>query len=129
MENLKNKKMCLNIGCGNDYKKGFVNLDFNKAIRADIYADISQKLPFDNDTFDYIYSPTHPNKTKDGYVCEHRLVMEKHMGRILTKKEVVHHINGDITDNRIENLMLYSSTGVHALENHIKRGKDGKFKK
>ena len=77
----------------------------------------------------YIYSPTHPNKTKDGYVCEHRLVMEKHMGRILTKKEVVHHINGDITDNRIENLMLYSSTGVHALENHIKRGKDGKFKK
>jgi hypothetical protein len=60
-----------------------------------------------------IYSPTHPFKTKDNYVLEHRLVMEKHIGRILLKHEVVHHINNNGKDNRIENLMLFESNATH----------------
>lgn len=75
----------------------------------------------------YIYSPNHPSKTKDGYVLEHRLVMEKHIGRTLLPTEVVHHINGDGADNRIQNLMLFSSPGTHAMSEHVFRNKFGKF--
>jgi hypothetical protein len=43
---------------------------------------------------------------KNKPIKEHRLVMEEHLGRKLLPFEHIHHINGDIKDNRIDNLMV-----------------------
>lgn len=67
----------------------------------------------------YIYDINYPNKNKRRYVLEHRLVMEKHIGRYLTKEEIVHHINGKVNDNRIENLLLLNNQSTH-MEEHNK---------
>lgn len=65
--------------------------------------------------------PDHPNRTKAGYVREHRLVMEQHLGRLLRAEEVVHHIDCDRGNNSIGNLRLYASNGEHLRDELTRR--------
>jgi len=64
-----------------------------------------------------IYSPNH-HKAFRNRTYEHYLVVEKKIGRLLRKGEVVHHLNGDQKDNRPENLVVCATQGVHRSRYH-----------
>lgn len=58
--------------------------------------------------------PTHPfAHKKNNTVPEHRLVVEKQIGRYLIPTEFTHHINEIKDDNRPNNLMAFSSCSAH----------------
>ena len=82
----------------------------------DRYGYIQVKLQPD----DFFY----PMANKQGYVREHRLVVAKHLGRCLSRWEIVHHKNGIRDDNENNNLELTASVSEHILE-HTKGYKDG----
>lgn len=79
-----------------------------------------------------VYAPNHPRKNEAGYVREHVIVMEQHIGRYLTDDEVVHHIDFNRGNNDISNLRLMTRSMHSTLHgklmakekgNHLKEEK------
>lgn len=76
----------------------------------------------DGNGYRVVYNPHHPFAKKRGYIFEHRLVMEKHLGRYLESQEVVHHINDKRDDNRLENLQLFKNNNEHIKFHNCLKG-------
>ena len=62
--------------------------------------------------------PEHERSNGNGFVFEHIVIAEEKYGRKIGVKEAVHHINGIKSDNRPENLIVFSSSGEHTAFHH-----------
>lgn len=72
--------------------------------------------------YTYVYCPTHPNATKDGYVFKHILAYEKYHNCIVDRTRfVVHHIDENKDNNEKENLLLMTKSehmSFHSTKRH-----------
>ncbi len=70
----------LNLGCGKKIKKGYVNLDFYPLPGIDIVADITKKLPFEDNAFDEVLTE---------HVLEHIIDLDALLAELhrITKKD------------------------------------------
>jgi hypothetical protein len=108
-------EICIWDNCNNKHlAKGFCSSHY-RSFQAWLDKDRSvldrsrQNKQKDRAGYILLYLPNHPNCSVNGQYAEHRLVMEKMIGRYLIKDENVHHKNGIRDDNRPENLELWSS--------------------
>lgn len=70
-----------------------------------------------SDGYIFLLKPDHPNAKQNGYVRESHFVMSEHLDRPIATNEVVHHINGNPSDNCLENLVLMTRR-THATHHH-----------
>lgn len=67
----------------------------------------------DQDGYVLVKQKGHPHADRHGYVREHRLVMERELGRYLDPSEIVHHNDGDRGNNDPANLEVFASNQEH----------------
>ena len=71
-----------------------------------------------------VLKPGHPRAGKRGYLYEHILVACEKYGRLIELGEVVHHIDGDRSNNHPDNLIVFPNNGSHLKHHAEKRKKD-----
>lgn len=115
-EAVKNKISKSNKGKHNspdtEFKKGIVNL---KKMRP---FSITTRIHSDGKKRNYIKLPN------GKWMKYYRYLIEQKIGRKLGPKEVIHHINGNMLDDRLENLKIMSNS-KHRKEHPIKITKEG----
>jgi hypothetical protein len=123
---LSKKQKCCSLDCKNKFVSKKLK---QKGIPKNWHPEIGFKKKeknimwkggrFKSGSYILVHSPKHPCRNSSGYVMEHRLIMEKKIGRFLTKKEVIHHLDHNKSNNSLDNLFLFESTNRHVAYHEL----------
>lgn len=95
--------MKLNLGCGHDHKKGYVNCDVSKDVNPDKIVDLEKKLPFKNNSVEKI-------------IIEHCL---EHIKNFIPLMHELHRISKNDTEIKIK-VPFYTSWGQYNDPTHVR---------
>lgn len=120
-----NKNFCL-CGCGQ------VVTNYKYKSRKYIYGHSNWKGGKYINTGGYILIRKSRNKnysfpTKRKYILEHRHIYEQYYNCCLLSWIVLHHINGNKLDNRIENLQPIINNTLHLVKYHLKKDMSSRY--
>ena len=104
IENCESPKRALRL-CNKHYEK--LKKYGNPLAGKEVTKGFIGKRYIDKYDYAFVYMPVEGKLGKFAYISEHRLIMEKKLGRKLLPQETVHHLNGNRQDNRPENLELW----------------------
>ena len=96
---ISNSKKGIRNSPKTEFKKGHKPWNYKRGIAKDYYGYILIRV-------------------KNKYIKRSRLTMEKYLKRPLKSKEIVHHIDGDVTNDNIKNLQLFPNTSAHLKLHH-----------
>jgi len=94
--------MKINLGCGNDYREEWVNVDFNKEIKADEYIDLELPLPYEDNSVDEVLLDNTLEHIKNIFpfldelhrICKQNAIIEiyvPHFSGIYATKHLAHY--------------------------------------
>ena len=104
---LRRKKPCPDCGTLIQYRSISCKKCFPKRIKIQNRKKGVKQKYCDKYGYVLVRAEDHPHVRADGFVFEHRIAMERILGRYLLPDENVHHKNGTRDDNRPENLELW----------------------
>lgn len=143
----KTKNLCCSKECSIELRKITCSGENNHQYGLKGRLNASWKSDIRITKFGYITERhlDHPFATKEGFVLQHRIIAEKYLlndensvsingKRYLKEDYVVHHIDFDRQNNRVENLMVMSKEDhrkLHGKLRHrtLQKGKDGRIMK
>lgn len=103
-----NKNKSVRLSLKSEFKKGEKHPYFGK--KGKEIPNFTGKNQINTHNYILIYKPNHREAMLNGYVLEHRYKISNKLNRKLKFNEIIHHIDGNRSNNELNNLLVLTQS-------------------